>query len=120
MNEVHLQGRVMRTWRFRGDLLARVSVPRDPDRPQKNGTNFDYVTVRFPGGWDKRIGVTDGMDIRVHGFIQSRDYEERLSDFLKDAEPKIEVDVPDGREPRAKRATTEVVVERFTILNGRR
>ncbi len=117
MNEVHLEGRVMRTWRFRGDLLVRISVPRDPDRPPKNGSNFDYVTVRFPGGWDKRIGVTDGMDIRVHGFIQSRDYEERLRDFLKDAEPKIEVEVPDGQEPRAKRATTEVVVERFYVVN---
>ena len=119
MNEVHLQGRVMKTWRWRGDLLARVSVPRDPDRPQKNWSNFDYVTIRFQNGWDKRIGVTEGIDIIVHGFIQSRDYEERLSDFMRDAQPKIEVNTPDGQEPRAKRATTEVVVERFTILSER-
>ncbi len=116
MNEVHLQGRVMKTWRFRGDLLARVSVPRAPDRPTKNGSNFDYVTVRFPGGWDRRLGITPGMDIQVHGLIQSRDYEETLGDFMRDAEPKIEVNVPDGQEPRAKRATTEVIAERFYIL----
>jgi hypothetical protein len=118
MNEVHISGRVMKVWDFRGDRFARVSVPRDGDRPPKeDGDRFDYITVRFIGGRDRGLEIRVGDDIEVHGFLQSRDYAESLADFLKDARPQVEVRVEkaDPEEVRAGRATTEVVAERWRI-----
>ena len=55
--------------------------------------------------------VEKNYRVRVHGFLQSRDYEESLADFLKDARG-AELPVPENLDPselRAPRGTTEVV-----------
>jgi hypothetical protein len=55
----------------------------------------------------------------VHGFIQSRDYEESLADFLKDARG-TELPVPEKPDPnelRAPRGTTEVIAKRIMMDN---
>ena len=65
------------------------------------------------------VVVEKGHHVRVHGFLQSRDYEESLADFLKDARG-ADLPVPESLDPnelRAPRGTTEVIARR--IMNQR-
>ena len=52
INEVVLEGIVVKSWRFAGDVLFRIACYRDPDMPQKllNETHdaADFVTIRVP------------------------------------------------------------------------
>jgi hypothetical protein len=67
------------------------------------------------------VVVEKNYHVRVHGFLQSRDYEESLADFLKDARG-AELTVPETLDPselRAPRGTTEVVARRImSQVNG--
>jgi len=123
MNEVHLSGRVMKVWDIGGDRFARISIPRDNDRPARHdGGRYDYLTVRFPNGRDKSIGLNNGQDVIVHGFMQSRDYQESLADFLKGAQGlqgKPDFKKANPNEVMVNRSTTEVVAMRFRILNSK-
>lgn len=120
INEVVLEGIVVKTWKYADDLLFRLACYRDPDLPQKSFTNTqdaaDFVTVRvLKGNLGAPVAVEKGVHVRVHGFLQSRDYEESLADFLKDARG-AELPVPESLDPlslRAPRGTTEVIARRI-------
>jgi hypothetical protein len=120
INDVVLEGIVTKTWKFAGDLLFRLACFRDPDMPQRplNETQdmADFVTIRvIKGNLSAPVSVEYGTQVRVHGFIQSRDYEESLADFLKDARG-AELPVPEGLDPtglRATRGSTEIVARRI-------
>ena len=120
INDVVLEGIVVRIWKFADDLLFRLACYRDPDLPQRalNETQdaADYVTIRvIKGNLGAPVSVDKGIHIRVHGYIQSRDYEESLADFLKDARG-AELPVPEALDPsalRARRGTTEIVARRI-------
>jgi hypothetical protein len=126
INEVVLEGIVVRTWKYADDLLFRLACYRDPDLPQKPLNEVqdaaDFVTIRVPkGNLGAPVMVEKNYRIRVHGFLQSRDYEESLADFLKDARG-AELPVPENLDPselRAPRGTTEVVARRImSQVNG--
>ena len=90
INDVVLEGIVVKTWKFADDLLFRLACYRDPDLPQKLLNEVqdaaDYVTIRvIKGNLGAPVAVDKGVHVRVHGFLQSRDYMESLTDFLKDA-----------------------------------
>ncbi len=128
INEVILEGIVVKTWKYADDLLFRIAIYRDADLPQKplNETQdaADYATIRVTkGSLGAPVVVEKGVQVRVHGFLQSRDYEESLADFLKDARG-AELPVPENLDPttlRAPRGTTEVVARRIiTQRNGKR
>lgn len=120
INEVVLEGIIVKTWRFTDDLLFRLACYRDPDLPTKplNDTRdaADFVTVRvIKGNLGAPVSVQRGANIRVHGFLQSRDYEESLADFLKDARG-VELHLPENLDLaalRAPRGTTEVIARRI-------
>ena len=120
INEVVLEGVVVKTWKYADDLLFRLACYRDPDLPQKslNETQdaADFVTIRvIKGSLGAPVVVDKGIQVRVHGFLQSRDYEESLADFLKDARG-AELPIPENLEPaslRAPRGTTEVIARRI-------
>ncbi len=122
MNEVHITGRVMKTWVYQGDFLARVGVIRPHWRPGKaNGGREDYVSVRFVGGQALEKAIPVGAYLEAHGYLQSRDWQESLLYFLRDAEAQDVLDTL-GEERalavKAPRATVEVVVEgnRWQVL----
>jgi hypothetical protein len=73
----------------------------------------DFVTVRvLKGNLSALVTVEKREHVRVHGFLQSRDYEESLADFLKDAR---------GGDLRAPRGTTEVIARRImSQRNGKK
>ncbi len=125
LNEVVLEGIIVKTWKFADDLLFRLACYRDPDLPAKLASDVqdaaDYVTIRvLKGNLGAPVVMEKGGRVRVHGFIQSRDYEESLADFLKDARG-AELAVPEGldvNDLRAPRGTTEVIARRIMSQNG--
>jgi hypothetical protein len=120
INEVVLEGIVVKTWKYADDLLFRLAFYRDPDLPQKALSDVqdaaDFVTIRVTkGNLGAPVVVEKGVNIRVHGFLQSRDYMESLADFLKDARG-AELPLPENLDPanlRAPRGTTEVIARRI-------
>jgi len=120
INEVVLEGIVVKTWKYAEDLLFRIACYRDPDLPSKSLSEIqdaaDFVTIRvLKGNLGAPVVVEKGVHVRVHGFLQSRDYEESLADFLKDARG-AELPVPESLDPnnlRAPRGTTEVIARRI-------
>lgn len=120
INEVVLEGIVVKTWKYADDLLFRIACYRDPDLPSKSLNDVqdaaDFVTIRvLKGNLGAPVVIEKGHKVRVHGFIQSRDYEESLADFLKDARG-AELPVPESLDPnelRAPRGTTEVIARRI-------
>lgn len=120
INDVVLEGIVVKTWKYADDLLFRLACYRDPDLPQKALNEAqdaaDFVTIRvIKGNLGAPVTVEKSHHVRVHGFLQSRDYEESLSDFLKDARG-AEMSIPDHLDPndlRAPRGTTEVIARRI-------
>jgi len=120
INEVVLEGIVVKTWKYADDLLFRIACYRDPDLPSKSLNDAqdaaDFVTIRvLKGNLGAPVVVEKGIHVRVHGFLQSRDYEESLADFLKDAHG-AELPVPENLDPnnlRAPRGTTEVIARRI-------
>ncbi len=94
INEAIVEGYIARlpgqsgTWQWKHDTLFRLEVRRDPNRPAKPQTDSrdepDYITVRLPA--DRFAGLpfapNSAKKIRVHGFLQSREYQETLAAFL--------------------------------------
>ena len=128
INEVVLEGIVVKTWKYADDLLFRLACYRDPDLPQKALSDTqdaaDFVTIRVTkGNLGAPVVVEKGVNIRVHGFLQSRDYMESLADFLKDARG-AELPLPENLDPanlRAPRGTTEVIARRImSQRNGKK
>ena len=126
INEVVLEGIVVRTWKFAEDLLFRIASYRDPDLPSRAFSETqdaaDFVTIRvLKGSLGAPVVVEKGSQVRVHGFLQSRDYEESLADFLKDARG-AGLPLPEGLNPnelRAPRGTTEVIARKIVNnING--
>jgi hypothetical protein len=123
INTVTLEGLVVSTWTFADDRLYRIASYRDPGLPPKPRNEeqdaADFMTVRVPKG---SLGGPVSLEVedlvRVHGFVQSRDYEETLADFARKAKGP-ELKLLDDYDPRALRRTrvaTEIVAQRIVLL----
>ena len=122
MNEVHLSGQIKRVWTYNDNLYVRLSIRRDPGRPKRSpqeGGPYDYVTVAFIDG-KRQFHFEEGQFLTVHGWIQSRDFDESLADFLKRAEGADGLDIPQNqlRQISVHRSVIEVIAERWTIERG--
>ena len=90
INDVVLEGIVVRDpWKFMDDLFFRLVTYRDSDLPAKKldleRDAGDYINVRVNGGANGLIHIRRGMRLRVHGFLQSRDFRESLEEFINKA-----------------------------------
>jgi hypothetical protein len=90
INDVVLEGIVVRDpWKFMDDLFFRLVIYRDSDLPAKKldleHDAGDYINVRVNGGANGLIHIRRGMRLRVHGFLQSRDFRESLEEFINKA-----------------------------------
>ena len=124
INTVILEGVVVRAWTFAGDRLYRIVSYRDPGLPPKprnaEQDAADFMTVRVPKG---SLGGPVSLEVedlvRVHGFVQSRDYEETLAEFASRAKGP-ELKLPDDFDRRALRRTrvaTEIVAQQIVLLD---
>lgn len=74
INEVVLEGIVVKTWKYANDLLFRLACYRNPDLPTKSFNDVqdaaDFVTIRvIMGNLGAPVTVEKGVSIRVHGFL---------------------------------------------------
>jgi len=130
INEVIVEGIVVRDpWKFMEDLFFRLVVYRDSDQPSKKldleRDAGDYINVRVNGGANGLIHIRRGMRLRVHGFLQSRDYRESLEEFISKArkskpfgELAIEIKNNDFKPGQVQidRNVVEVVAKRIIVL----
>ncbi len=120
INTVVVEGIVAReSWRFGNDLFFRLASYRDSDvsvKPENGREEPDYVNVRVPGGAGGLFAAQKGMRVRVHGYLQSRDFNETLEEFLRKS--KESVQLPEGTNPKKiqiERNTVEVVAQRVVL-----
>lgn len=130
INDVILEGIVVREPRkYMEDLFFRVAIYRDSDMPARKLDNqrdaSDYVNVRVNGGANGLIHIRRGMRLRVHGFLQSRDFRESLEEFTSkarklksQAELSLEVSGCDLKPEQIliDRNVVEIVAQRLLVL----
>jgi hypothetical protein len=123
INTVILEGLVVRAWTLADDRFYRIASYRDPGLPPKprnaEQDAADFMTVRVPKG---SLGGPVSLEVedlvRVHGFVQSRDYEETLADFAHEAKgPRLKLlDDYDAQALRRSRVATEIVAQAIVLL----
>ena len=129
INDVVLEGIVTREpWKYTDDLFFRLGVYRDSDMPAKKldaeRDSGDYVNVRVCGGANGLIQLHRGMRLRVHGFIQSRDFKERLEEFLEKAhkqsnnEFQVEATGLKPNQVQIDRNAIEIVARRLIVMDN--
>jgi hypothetical protein len=100
INDVVLEGIVVRTRKYVDDLLFRLASYRDPDLPQKPLNEVqdaaDFVTIRVPkGNLGARVVVEKRSHVWVQGFLQSRDCEPLcsiLDGLLQDTNTRLRIE----------------------------
>jgi hypothetical protein len=132
INEATIEGIVVRDpWKFMDDLFFRLVIYRDSDLPSKKldleRDAGDYINVRLNGGATGLIHIRRGMRLRVHGFLQSRDFRESLEEFIGKARKSkayenisIEITSKDLRPDRilVDRNVVELVTQRIIVLDN--
>lgn len=128
INEVILEGIVVREpWKFTDDLFFRLASYRDSDQPAKpldtERDEADYINVRVNGGANGLMVIRRGMRLRVHGFLQSRDFKESLDEFMEKARRAgnyVQVKITDTKLERVsiERTVVEVVAQRIIVLDN--
>ena len=134
INEVTIEGIVTREpWTYDKDVFFRIASYRDMDMPAKPDTNVqgrdepDFTNIRYPGGAGTMFSIQKGQHVRIHGFLQSREFRESLSEFLEKAKKNsnAEIALPEDMKPEKvliDRNTVEVVAARVISLdtNGKK
>jgi hypothetical protein len=125
LNEVQIEGIIAKEpWTYDRDLFFRVASYRDADMPAKPDVTPgrdepDYINVRVPGGATSLMTATRGDRVRVHGFLQSRDFKESLSEFLGKARKNSEApDIEDSERIKIDRGIIEVVAQRIVRMDA--
>jgi hypothetical protein len=130
INEVTIEGIVTREpWTYDKDVFFRIASYRDMDMPAKPDTNVsgrdepDYTNIRYPGGAGTMFSIQKGQHVRIHGFLQSREFKESLADFMEKAKKNsgTEITLPAKVKPEKvmiDRNTVEVVAARVISLDS--
>ena len=123
LNEVQIEGIIAKEpWKYDRDLFFRVASYRDADMPAKpditpGRDEPDYINVRVPGGATSLMTATRGDRVRVHGFLQSRDFKESLTEFLGKARKNGEApEIEDADKIKIDRGILEVVAQRVVRM----
>jgi hypothetical protein len=131
INEVTIEGIVTREpWTYDKDVFFRIASYRDMDMPAKPDTIVsgrdepDYTNIRYPGGAGTMFSIQKGQHVRIHGFLQSREFKESLAEFMEKAK-KIasngEIKLAEDLKPEKvsiDRNTVEVVAARVISLDS--
>lgn len=127
INEITIEGIVTREpWTYDKDVFFRIASYRDIDLPAKPDMAMpgrdepDYVNIRYPGGKVTMFSVQTGQHVRIHGFLQSREFRENLAEFMEKAKKNTEIKLGDDLKPEKvaiDRNTVEVVAVRVIALD---
>ena len=83
----------------------------------------DYVTIRLPAAILAGLPVQfdPGQRVQVHGWLESREFEYTLDEYLDDAQgPKPEVEPAQAEKVVAHRATTWITADRIVVVPNNR
>ena len=130
INEVTIEGIVTREpWTYDKDVFFRIASYRDMDMPAKPDTVVsgrdepDYTNIRYPGGAGTMFSIQKGQHVRIHGFLQSREFRESLAEFMEKARKNTgnsEIKLAEDLKPEKvsiDRNTVEVVATRVISLD---
>lgn len=129
INEVILEGVVTSTWTFSDDLFVRLASYRDADQPTKLLTEerdgADFINARLTKGARGLLSIHKGMQLRVHGLLQSRVFDESLDEFIERSrsqerlskEVTVEVKGSPGIEVAVGRNQIEILVNRILVID---
>ena len=128
LSEVHVEGFITKKiWQHSGDTYFRYAIYRDPSRPRKQAARAnpserdepDYITVRVPAALTTLpVEFQAGQRVQVHGWLESREFDYSLAEFLESAQgekPKIEPAL--AEKLTTNRGTTWLVAERIVTLS---
>ena len=122
LNEVLIEGLVSgRVWTYNHNQYFRLAVYRDQHRPLKQKENRDqpdYITVRL--NTSLPADLQGGMKVRVHGYIQSREYNETLDEWVQSAKgPKASLSISEDllRDVSHHRVVNEIVADHIVLLS---
>ena len=131
INEVTIEGIVTREpWTYDKDVFFRIASYRDMDMPAKPDTIVsgrdepDYTNIRYPGGAGTMFSIQKGQHVRIHGFLQSREFKESLAEFMEKAKKNMsngEIKLAEDLKPEKvsiDRNTVEVVAARVISLDS--
>ncbi len=128
INEVVLEGIVINTWSYSDDLFFRLASYRDPDMPGKPLSEerdaADYINARVVKGARSLLTVQKGQHLRVHGLLQSREFEESLDEFIDRSRKQsritnaidVETKGAEGKDIRIGRNMIEILAQRILVL----
>lgn len=102
VNHVILIGKVLQTWTYDGNRIARVQMKRSSFQPKRAEGNSDLVNVVLPDAVSKGQVVSVGNELHVQGFIRSEDREVALASLMKEVPQEL-------RDLKVKQIVTEVV-----------
>jgi hypothetical protein len=109
VNHVILIGKVIQTWTYDGNRIARIQMKRSSFQPKRAEGNSDLVNVVLPDAVSKGQVVSVGDELHVTGFIRSEDREVALSSLMKEVPLEL-------RDLKVKQIVTEVVALEWEIV----
>lgn len=105
INDVVLEGKVVKTWKYADDLLFRLACYWDPYLPQKLLNEIqdvaDFATIQIMKGNLGAPVVDKNYHVWVHGFMQNPDYEPLFSildGFRQDTNTKLWIERLEAQE----------------------
>lgn len=129
LNETHVEGVVVKVWTFGDTRFVRLACYPDPGRALKRvggREEPDYLTLRCEGAHALAASaLAEGMRLRAHGHLVSRDYDIPLARFAETAagdeaglKALRELVAAYGDKVRKPHVLNEVIVERLNMTGG--
>lgn len=87
VNHVVLVGKVIQTWIYNGNRIARLQMKRSAFLPHRPDGHSDLVNVVLPDALVKGQIVENGQELHVRGFVRSEDRDVSISSVIKEEIP---------------------------------
>ena len=108
VNHVVLIGKVIQTWTYDNNRIARIQMKRAAFQTKRAEGNSDLVNVVLPDAVSKGQVVSVGDELHVQGFIRSEDREVALSSLMKEVPQEL-------RDVKVRQIVTEVWAQEWEM-----